>query len=183
MRDVGRVGRWRHIGSLAAVPLLLVTVAACGGNNVGAGTTSTEALPSSTSTTPPTTTSTTEPGPSTSMTPPTATSSTSSTGTSLDWADPEAVGLNFFEAWRTGDESRMLLLVSDERVLDSGFVDVRPPDETVECGNQPDPETIQCEVIVDATGELYFALLRQDEVSGEWRVDWFAVSNVNEGGG
>jgi hypothetical protein len=162
---------------------MLVTIAACGGNNVGAGTTSTEALPSSTSTTPPTTTSTTAPDPSTSTTPPPTASSTSSTGTSLDWSDPEAVGLSFFEAWRAGDENLMLLLVSDERVLDSGFLEVPPPDEPVECGHQPDPETIQCDVTVAATGELYFALLRQDDVSSEWRVDWFAVSNVNEGAG
>lgn len=77
----------------------------------------------------------------------------------------------------------MLLLVSDERVLDSGFVDVRPPDEPVDCGNHPEPETIQGDVTVDATGELYFALLRQDDASGEWRVDWHGVSTVNEGDG
>jgi hypothetical protein len=77
----------------------------------------------------------------------------------------------------------MLLLVSDERVLDSGFVDVRPPDEPVECGNHQDPGTIECDVVVAATGELYFALLRQDDASSEWRVDWHGVSNVNEGAG
>jgi hypothetical protein len=77
----------------------------------------------------------------------------------------------------------MLLLASDERVLDSGFVDALPPDEPVECGNHQEPETIQCDVIVDETGELYFALLRQDDASDEWRVDWLGVSNVNEGAG
>jgi hypothetical protein len=130
----------------------------------------------------PSSTSSTTPDPSTSTTTQTTTSSTSA-DSSIDWSDPEAVGLRFFEAWRAGDQSRMLLLVSDERVLDSGFVDVRPPDEPMECGNHQDPETIQCGVIVAATGELYFALLRQEDTSGKWRVSWHGVSNVNEGGG
>ena len=189
MRRVVRAKGWRVLGSLAAGPLLLVlTVAGCGGTNVGIST-PTQALPSSASTTTSTSTtsstSTTVAPSITSTTPSTSTTSSTSTTvvfgvSAVDWADPGAIGRDFFEAWRAGDESRMRLLVSEEEFLDWVF-EVRAPDETVEC-RSIDSETVQCDVTVIATGELYFALLRQDDVSGQWRVDWASVSNVNEGG-
>lgn len=189
MRSVGRAKRRRVTGSPAAVALLLVvTVAGCGGNNVSEGTpgdtTPTRALPSSTSTT--TTTSTSlEPSSITSIaTSIPTTSSTSTTKTpadsAVDWADPESVGREFFEAWKAGDESRMRLLVSDQPFHEWVF-DLRAPDERVECRSL-DSETVQCDVTVIATGELYFALLRHNDDSDKWQVDWASVSNVNEGG-
>ena len=72
----------------------------------------------------------------------------------------------------------MRLLASEEKFL-GRVLEVSVPDEPVEC-RSIDSETVQCDVTVSATGELYYALLRQ--FGGEWRVDWASVSNVNEGG-
>ena len=171
---MGRISRakvWRVIGSRAAVPVLtVVMVAGCGGDNVGVGTTS--------SFTPPQTLAS-----GTSTTSPTSTTSLSSTAVAtadpaVDWADPEAVGRDFFDAWRAGDGSRMRLLASEERFLDM-VLEVSVPDEPVVC-RSIDSETVQCDVTVIATGELYYALLRQ--FGDKWWVDWASVSNVNEGG-
>ncbi len=72
----------------------------------------------------------------------------------------------------------MRLLASEERFLDL-VLEVSVPDEPVVC-RSIDSETVQCDVTVIATGELYYALLRQ--FGDKWRVDWASVSNVDEGG-
>lgn len=72
----------------------------------------------------------------------------------------------------------MRLLASEEKFL--GWVlEVAVPDDPVEC-RSIDSETVQCDVTVMATGELYYVLLRQFD--DRWMVDWASVSNVNEGG-
>ena len=181
-------------GSRAAVALLLVvTLAACGGANVSVGTASgptpTRAAPSSSTTiTTSSDTSSTAPAPSSSTSPPTSSSATTSTSTpaapadsAVDRADPESVGREFFDAWNAGDERRMRLLMSDQQIDDWVF-GMRAPSDQVEC-RSIDSETVQCDVTVIATGELFFALLRDADDSDRWEVDWASVSSVNEGGG
>jgi hypothetical protein len=178
MRHISHAKCGVSLGSLAAVPILLaiVIVAGCGGNNVGVGMTSSTS--STSSTTPPQTlASSTSTAPSSSTTSWTSTSGAPA-DPAVDWADPEAVGRDFFDAWRAGDGSRMRLLASEEEFL--GWVlEVSLPDEPVEC-RSIDSETVQCDVTVSATGELYYALLRQ--FGDKWLVDWASVSSVNEGG-
>jgi hypothetical protein len=179
MGQIRRSKVLRVIGSRAAVPVFLtvVMVAGCGDSNDGVGTTSSatppQTLASSSSTTPSSST----------ITSPSSTTSSSSTTVAtadiaVDWGDPEAVGRDFFDAWRAGDGTRMRLLASEEKFL-GPVLEVSVPDEAVEC-RSIDSETVQCDVTVIGTGELYYALLRQFD--DKWRVDWASVSNVNEGG-
>jgi hypothetical protein len=185
------------VASRSAVALLLVvTLAGCGGANVSVGiasgpTPTRAALPSSTSTatmSSDTSSTSTALAPSSSTSPPTSSSVTTSTSTpaapadsAVDRADPESVGREFFDAWNAGDESRMRLLMSDQQIDDWVF-GMRAPSDQVECRSM-DSETVQCDVTVIATGELFFALLRHADDSDRWEVDWASVSNVNEGGG
>ena len=74
----------------------------------------------------------------------------------------------------------MRLLVSDQELQDWVF-EIRAPGDSVEC-RSIDSETVQCDVTVSTTGELYFALLRPSDDSDRWEVDWASVSNVDEGG-
>ena len=71
--------------------------------------------------------------------------------------------------------------MSDQQLHDWVF-EIRAPSDLVEC-RSIDSETIQCDVTVIATGELFFALLRHSDDSDRWEVDWASISNVNEGGG
>lgn len=187
MRRISRAKRWRVTDSRAAVPVVLavVMVASCGGNDVSV-VTSGSASPRQTRPSTTTTTTTTSPTASSSTT--SSTSTTEATADpEVDWADPEAVGRDFFDAWRAGDESRMRLLASEEQLAQRDdladtlgwMLDFSVPDEPVECRSL-DSETVQCDVTVIATGELYYALLRQS--GDKWRVDWASVSTVNEGG-
>jgi hypothetical protein len=178
MGYISRAKVWRVIDFRAAVPVLVtvVMVAGCGLNNVGVGTTSSitppQTLASGTSTTSSSST------PSSSLAPSSSSTAVATADPAVNWADPETVGREFFDAWRAGDGSRMRLLASEEKFV--GWVlEVSIPDEAVEC-RSIDPQTVQCDVTGIETGELYYALLRQ--FGDKWRVDWASVSNVNEGG-
>ena len=70
--------------------------------------------------------------------------------------------------------------MSDQQLHDWVF-EIRAPSDLVEC-RSIDSETVQCDVTVIATGELFFALLRPSDDSDRWEVDWASVSNVDEGG-